>query len=82
MAISNSNNVVNMHRDYKTWDVFKRDLEVKLGWWLTVDLWLRVKPRKHLPWNEVDMQTSLSEALRILKEDDYASRIDKIWNRR
>jgi hypothetical protein len=71
--------VVTTHKDYKTWDVFKRDLETKIGRWLTVDLWLRAKPKKALPWNDIDMQTSLSEVLRILKEDGYASRVDKIW---
>jgi hypothetical protein len=54
-------------KDYKTWDTFKRALESRLGRWLTVDLWLRTKPKKPLPWNEADLRNSLSEVLIVQK---------------
>jgi hypothetical protein len=52
-------------KEYKTWGTFERDLESKLGRWVTADLWLRTKPNKPLPWNDVDLRTSLSEVLII-----------------
>jgi hypothetical protein len=65
-------------KEYKTWDTFKRDLESKLGRWVTVDLWLRTKPKKPLPWNNADLQTSLSEVLRVQQEYENPPNVRKI----
>jgi hypothetical protein len=45
-----------MRTRYDTWYDFKRDLEYKLGIFLPVNIWLRVKPAKPLPWFDFDMQ--------------------------
>jgi hypothetical protein len=49
---------------YDTWYAFKKDLESYL--WCHIDnvLWLKIKPKKALPWFESDMQTALSRVLR------------------
>jgi hypothetical protein len=44
---------------YPTWYDFKRNLELKTGRFLNVDLWLLVKPKKPLPWNSDDFNNSL-----------------------
>jgi hypothetical protein len=44
---------------YRTWDDFKRNLELTTGRFLNVDLWLLVKPKKPLPWNSDDFKNSL-----------------------
>jgi hypothetical protein len=51
--------------EYEYWYDFERELESKLGQYLNVDLWLRTKPKKPLPWNNADLQTSLSAVLVI-----------------
>jgi hypothetical protein len=56
---------LNEHLVYKTWYDFKRKLESELGRGLPVDLWLRTKPRKPLPWDETDLRVTLSEVARI-----------------
>lgn len=58
---------LNIYREYTTWYDFKRDLESKLGRFLPVNLWLCTKPKKPLPWNNNDLQVTLSEVLRIQK---------------
>jgi hypothetical protein len=50
---------------YKTWYEFKRDLEVKLGCGLPVEIWLRTKPKKALPWDLFDFRTSLAAIILI-----------------
>ena len=56
---------LNLNIEYKTWDSFKMAMESKLGQGMPVDLWLRTKPKKPLPWNYNDFQTTFSEAIRI-----------------
>ncbi len=51
--------------EYNTWYAFKKDLELILWCHLANDVWLRVKPRKPLPWHEPDMLASLSEFMKI-----------------
>ncbi len=58
---------------YRTWYDFKRVLESKLGHALSVNLWLRVKPRNPLPWDESDLATSFAEVTKIKRS---ASGID------
>jgi hypothetical protein len=58
------------HRSrYQDWYTFKNDLETKLGQGLPVKVWLRAKPRKSLPWFESDMQVTLVEVAKILKNE-------------
>ena len=49
---------------YETWEAFKKDLELNLWCHLENALWLKIKPRKALPWYGSDMEATLS---RILK---------------
>jgi hypothetical protein len=53
---------------YNSWDSFKRDLERSSGHFLPVDWWLRVKPKKPLPWTHLDMQDSMVGLSRITNE--------------
>lgn len=53
---------------YAAWDTYKRDLERTSGHFLPVDWWLRVKPKKPLPWTHLDMQESLLAVARLTKE--------------
>ncbi len=50
---------------YHTWYDFKRVLESRLGHALSVNLWLRTKPHKPLPWDETDLATSITEVTKI-----------------
>ncbi len=50
---------------YHTWYDFKRVLESRLGHALSVNLWLRTKPHKPLPWDESDLATSFAEVTKI-----------------
>ena len=50
---------------YDTWDDFKRDLELYLWCHLENSLWLKIKPQKELPWNDLDMQTAILNILKI-----------------
>ena len=50
---------------YDTLDDFKRDLELYLWCHLENSLWLKIKPKTELPWNDLDMQTALFNILKI-----------------
>jgi hypothetical protein len=69
----------NVPLDYKTWYEFKRDLELKLGCGLPVEIWLRTKPKKALPWNNFDFRTSLA-AIMLIREGlkNSANRLEKV----
>ncbi len=56
---------VYVHIEYKTWYDFKRAVESKLGRGLPVDLWLRTKPKKPLPWDYGDLRATLSAIVTI-----------------
>jgi hypothetical protein len=49
---------------YDLWNSFKQDLESNLGCHVENGLWLKIKPRKALPWHGSDMEVALA---RILK---------------
>jgi hypothetical protein len=49
---------------YDIWYTFKKDLESNLGCHVENGLWLKIKPKKALPWFGADMQVALS---RIIK---------------
>jgi hypothetical protein len=53
---------------YTTWYGFKKDLESLGGSFLPVDWWLRIKPKKALPWTRLDMQDSLAGLARIANQ--------------
>ena len=50
------NTILKIRNRYDNWYDFKRDLESKLGLFLPVNVWLRIKPSKSLPWYDYDMQ--------------------------
>lgn len=49
---------------YETWFAFKRDLESKLCCRLNNVTWLKIQPKKPLPWSGFDMRVALSRILR------------------
>ncbi len=48
---------------YDTWQAFKRDLELNLWCHLSNDIWLQVKPKRALPWNDSDMRAAIAEII-------------------
>jgi hypothetical protein len=48
------------HKQYDNWYSFKKDMELYL--WCHIDnvLWLKIKPKKALPWYESDMKMAMS----------------------
>lgn len=44
---------------FETWYDFKKVLESNFGKFIPNDLWLQVKPKNPLPWDESDLHTSL-----------------------
>ena len=53
------NTILNTHQQYYAWDIFKRDLELNLGHYVPISLWLQMKPKKPLPWSDVDLQSTI-----------------------
>jgi hypothetical protein len=47
-------------RQYDTWYAFKKDMELYLWCHIENVLWLKIKPRKALPWNQTDMGTAIA----------------------
>jgi hypothetical protein len=45
---------------YPTWQAFKTDLELNLWCHLSNDIWLQIKPKRALPWDESDMRTTIA----------------------
>ena len=52
--------------EYDTWYEVKRDCEKLVGTGLSNRIWLRVKPRAPLPWNDTDKAVVLSRIIRLL----------------
>jgi|WetSurMetagenome_2_1015567.scaffolds.fasta_scaffold172895_2 hypothetical protein len=50
---------------YDTWDIFKRDVEINLGYYLPNNLWLQSKPRKALPWSKFDLEETMVRVKKI-----------------
>ena len=44
---------------FPTWYEFKKDIEKEVGCSILNQEWLRVKPRKPLPWNDSCKQSTL-----------------------
>jgi hypothetical protein len=55
------NTLLKINNRYENWYDFKRDLESKLGVFLPVNVWLRIKPSKPLPWYDFDMQSIIKK---------------------
>jgi hypothetical protein len=53
------NNLLNTIPKYETWNVFKKEVELKLGHYLDNNLWLQAKPKKPLPWSGYDLEQSI-----------------------
>jgi hypothetical protein len=49
---------------YDTWYAFKKDLESNLWCHLENGLWLKIKPKKALPWHGADMDVALKRVLK------------------
>jgi hypothetical protein len=45
--------------EYETWYEFKRELQRRSGVVLLNELWLRIKPKYALPWNESHMREAM-----------------------
>ncbi len=43
-------------RLYNTWYDFKKNLQARTGVLVLNDLWLKIKPKKPLPWSELEME--------------------------
>jgi hypothetical protein len=54
------NTICNVREQYYAWDIFKKDLELNLGHYVPISLWIQMKPKKPLPWSDVDLQETLS----------------------
>jgi hypothetical protein len=57
--------VLKTRPQYDTWDIFKRDVEINLGYYLPNNLWLQSKPRKALPWFKIDLEETMVKVKRI-----------------
>ncbi len=53
------NTVCNAREQYYTWDIFKRDLELNLGHYVPISLWIQMKPKKPLPWSDSDLKQTM-----------------------
>jgi hypothetical protein len=54
---------------YDTWYAFKKELENTLWCHIPNDIWLEIKPKKALPWDDSDMRASLDNLLAKLGID-------------
>jgi hypothetical protein len=48
------------NRQYETWYAFKRELELNLWCHIANDVWLEIKPKKALPWDDADLKKALT----------------------
>jgi hypothetical protein len=53
--------IINARPQYYTGDVFKRDVELNLGYFVPNSLWIQCKPKKSLPWSNSDLKETLSQ---------------------
>jgi hypothetical protein len=51
--------IINTDEQYFTWQTFKRDIELSLGHYVSINLWLQAKPKKPFPWSISDMHESI-----------------------
>ena len=52
--------IINARPLYYSWGIFKRDLELNLGHFVPYSLWLQFKPKKPLPWSNLDLKETIS----------------------
>ena len=60
--------VVNANEQYFTWEAFKRDIELTLGHYVSINLWLQAKPKKTLPWDVSDMKETITYIVKAERE--------------
>jgi hypothetical protein len=53
---------------YTTLDSFRKDLELLGASFVPVGWWLKIKPKKPLPWTRLDMRDSLAGLARITNQ--------------
>ncbi len=51
--------ILNTREQYFTWDIFKKDLELNLGHYVPISLWIQMKPKKPLPWSDSDLKDTM-----------------------
>jgi hypothetical protein len=59
---------VNTQEEYFTWQTFKRDIELSLGHYVSINLWLQAKPKKPFPWSPSDMNESIQYIAKAERE--------------
>jgi hypothetical protein len=47
-------------REWEEWYQFKDDLEATVGFYIPVSVWVEIRPKRSLPWNEIDFQILVS----------------------
>ncbi len=57
-------------KEWETWQEFKDQIEAEVGFYIPVYVWLEIRPKRPLPWNEGDYRTliariSSSSAIRV-----------------
>ena len=58
-TISNNKDTLPRATDkYYDRDDFKKELELKIGHYVDVNLWLQARPKKPLPWTVSDLEES------------------------
>jgi len=62
------NTAVNTNEQYFTWESFKRDVELTLGHYVSINLWLQAKPKKSLPWSIADMRETINYIAKAERE--------------
>lgn len=62
------NPAVNTNEQYFTWESFKRDIELTLGHYVSINLWLQAKPKKSLPWSITDMRETINYIAKAERE--------------
>jgi hypothetical protein len=63
------NRITSVPRDptrYDTWSAFKQDLELNLWCHVENSLWLKIKPKRPLPWHDSDMEAAISQLSDVL----------------
>ena len=52
------NSMDQISKKYYRSDDFKKDLEVKIGHYVDINLWLQARPKKPLPWTDFNLEES------------------------
>jgi hypothetical protein len=63
--IAEMQKIAGKQASYDTWYAFKKEMESTLCCHIDNPLWLEIKPKKALPWNNLDMRSALNRVLEI-----------------